>query len=176
MKSRWPHSAPFLNPPATAKLPLAPDGVPVIHPPPVAKSGQEGGGGGSGCGQPMSACADDTTTSATPLTTTWSALTVISPGAVVCSLMTTCPCPFGSKMVWLGCPLTTIDALLIVSSAISELPLVVAPPSVHRASARAMRKPAELEFPPAARDSCATGASERLCLPSATEHTSTTTT
>src|SRR5256884_3717861 len=93
---------------ATAKLPLAPDGVPVIHPPPVAKSGQEGGGGGSGCGQPMSACADDTTTSAIPLTTTWSALTVISPGgAVGCSLITTCP--FGSEMVWLGCPLITTD-------------------------------------------------------------------
>src|SRR2546427_12777983 len=159
MKLRWPHSAPFLNPPATAKLPLAPDGV-VIHPPPVTKSGQEGGGGGSGCGQPMSACADDTTTSATPLTTTWSALTVISPAAVFCSLMTTCP--FGSKMVWLGSPLTTIAALLIVSSAISELPLVAAPPSVRRASARAMRKPAEMVFPPAATDSCATEASERL--------------
>src|SRR3989449_10694624 len=111
MKLRGPHSAPFLNPPATAKLPLAPDGV-VIHPPPVVKSGQEGGGGGSGCGQPMSACADDTTTSATPVTTTWSALTVISPGgAVGCSLITTRPGPVGRKMGWLGCPLTTADAL-----------------------------------------------------------------
>src|SRR2546422_9242387 len=163
MKLRWPHKTPFLKPPATAKLPLAPDGVPMIHPPPVVKSGQEGGGGGGGCGQPMSACADDTTTSATPVTTTWSALTVISPGgAVGCSLITTRPVPVGRKKVWLGCPLTTADALLIVSSASSELPLVVAPPSVHRASARAMRKPAEMVFPPAARSSCATEASDRL--------------
>src|SRR5207247_9753765 len=161
MKSRWPHSAPFLNPPATAKLPLAPDGVPVIHPPPVAKSGQEGGGGGSGCGQPMSACADDTTTSAIRLTTTWSALTVIAPGGSVgCSLITTCP--FRSGMVWLGCPLTAMVCLLIVSSAISELPLVVAPPPVHRASAWAMRNPAEMLFPPVGSDKLATDASDRL--------------
>src|SRR2546425_260542 len=55
----------------------------MIHPPPVTKSGQEAGGGGNGCGQPMSAWADDITTSATPGTTTWSALTVIAPGGPV---------------------------------------------------------------------------------------------
>src|SRR5438034_3101868 len=139
-----------------SKLPLAPDGA-MIHPPPVTKSGQEAGGGGNGCGQPMSACADDITTSATPGTMTWSALTVIAPGgAVSCSLITTCP--FGSGIVWLGCPLTTMVWLLMVSSAISELPLVVAPPPVHRASAWAMRNPAEMVFPPAVSDKLATDA------------------
>src|SRR2546426_11092414 len=112
MKSRWPHSAPFLNPPATAKLPLAPDGVPVIHPPPVAKSGQEGGGGGSGCGQPMSAWGGDTTTAAIPLTTAGSALTGVSPGgAGGCSLITTWP--FGREVGWVGRPLVTQEWFVV---------------------------------------------------------------
>src|SRR5256885_13835068 len=137
-------------PPATAKLPFACDGVTVIHPPPVTNPGQPGGGGGGGAvGQPISACADETTTSAMSLTTTCSALTVMSPApGLCCSLMTTRP--FGSAIVWFGSPLTTTVWALIVSSAISELPLVEGEPPGQRASARAMRKPAATGFSAAA--------------------------
>src|SRR5436309_3488365 len=155
-------------PPATAKLPLAPDVVPVIHPPPVTNPGQPGGGGGGGAaGQPISACADETTTSATPVTTTCSALTVMAPApSLRCSLMTTLA--VGSVIVWFVSPLTATVWELMVSSAISELPLADAVPSVHRASARAMRKPAVMVFPPAVTVTFATDASERLWLPPAT--------
>src|SRR5216684_1175495 len=47
-------------PPATPKLARAPDGVPVIHPPPVTKSPT----GGVHAAQLMSACAEEITTSA----------------------------------------------------------------------------------------------------------------
>src|SRR6266516_6532136 len=117
MKVRWPQSAPCLSPPATAKFAFAPDG-PVIHPPPVTKSPLGQGGGPA---HEMSACADAMTTSATPVTVTWSALTVMSPGPPVCSLMTTWPWPLGKVIVWLGSPETTIAWPLITSSAISGL-------------------------------------------------------
>src|SRR2546425_10866331 len=54
---RWPHSPPFLIPPATPKFPFAPDGVPVIQPPPVANPGQPAGGGGGAGRDPLSPCA-----------------------------------------------------------------------------------------------------------------------
>src|SRR2546426_3334040 len=95
-------------PPATPKFAFAPDGVPVIQPPPVMKSAgvHPGGGGGGGAGaQVMSACAEEMITSATPSTLTWRALTVMSPEpALVCSLMTTLP--FGNSTVWYGVPST----------------------------------------------------------------------
>src|SRR5713101_2720247 len=91
MYVRWPQKAPFLIPPATPKFPLAPDGVPVIHPPPVTKSWH----GGWVPRHVISAWADEITTSAIPSTTTCSALTVISPALplaeLVCSLITTLP-------------------------------------------------------------------------------------
>src|SRR5947209_17961913 len=99
MYIKWPQSAPSFMPPATAKFALAPgSNGDVIHPPPVTKSEPEHAG--TGPGQVMSACADETTTSATPLTTTCNALTVMSPGpGFDCSLMTTLPAPSGSRMV-----------------------------------------------------------------------------
>src|SRR5438309_11847873 len=124
-------------PPATAKLPFACDGVTVIHPPPVTNPGQPGGGGGGGAvGQPISACADETTTSATPVTTTCSALTVMAPApSLRCSLMTTLQ--VGSAIVWFGSLLTTIVWALIVSITISELRLADAVLSAPRGSSRA---------------------------------------
>src|SRR2546430_691906 len=55
--------------------------------------------------------------------------------------------PPSNEMVWLGSPETVIVWLFTVRVAISELPLAVAPPSVHCAVARASRKPAEMVFP-----------------------------
>src|SRR2546428_6020417 len=94
MEVRWPQSAPCLSPPAAPKFALAPEGGPVIQPPPVAKAAPvQPGGGGAGAGwQVISACAEETITSATPGTMTWSALTVMSPAPLlVCSLMITSP-------------------------------------------------------------------------------------
>src|SRR5712691_7732404 len=149
MYVKWPQSAPFLKPPATAKFALAPGSEgEAIHPPPVTKSEPEHDGGGPG--QVMSACADETTMSATSVTTTCNALTVISPGPEVdCSLMITSPTPSGSATVWFGIPVTSIACPLITSRAISELPLVDAPPGPHFAIALAIRKSAAIEFPPA---------------------------
>src|SRR5207244_10113671 len=94
-------------PPPPPKFAFAPDGVPVIQPPPVTKSAgvQPGGGGGGGVGeQVMSACAEEMITSATPSTITCSALTVMSPEPPLCSLMMTRPRPVGNVTVWLGIP------------------------------------------------------------------------
>src|SRR5713226_1941544 len=135
MYVRWPQKAPFLIPPATPKVPFAPDGVPVIHPPPVTKSSP----GQTGPPQVISACAEEITTFATPSTSTCSALTLISPvlplAELFCSLMITRP--IGKGIVWLGCPETTIDCPLITRSTISELPLTDAVPFWHSAVALA---------------------------------------
>src|SRR6266446_943436 len=137
MYVRWPQNAPCLIPPATPKLALAPEGVPVIQPPPVTKSAPavQPGGGGAGW-QVISACAEETITSAAPRTLTWSALTVMSPAPLlVCSLMITSPT--GKGTVWLGAPEIVMDWPFTDSVAISELPLAVAPPSLQTAVARA---------------------------------------
>src|SRR3989442_782171 len=156
-------------PPATPKFAFAPDGVPVIQPPPVMKSAgvHPGGGGGGGAGaQGMSACAEEMITSATPSTLTWRGLTVMSPEpALVCSFITTLPVPFGSSTVWFGVPSTRITCPFTDRRAMCELPLAVAPPSVHIAVARASRKPAEILLVPTVRASSATDASDRLALP-----------
>src|SRR5207245_21463 len=90
MQVRWAQNP---VPPATPKAPLAlaPDGV-GIHPPPVTKSAP----GHTAPPQVISACAEEITTSATPKTSTCSALTVISPpflplAELDCSLMVTRP-------------------------------------------------------------------------------------
>src|SRR5258705_3181610 len=106
-------------PPATPNVPLAPDGVPVIQPRAVTKSPVVHEGAPR---HTMSACAEDTTTSATPVTTTCRALTVMSPGEPDCSLITTLPRPAGSRMVWLGEPDTTIGVPLIPRLTISDDP------------------------------------------------------
>src|SRR2546428_7758257 len=99
----------------------------------------------------MSACAEETITSATPPgttpgTTTWSALTVMSPGPVlVCSLMITSPTSNGT--FWLGAPEIVMVWPFTDSAAMSEVPLAVAPPSLQTAVARACSKPAEIVFP-----------------------------
>src|SRR5437867_4207071 len=167
MKLRWPHSAPLcLSPPATAKFPLAPVGVPVIHPPPVTKSPAQGGAFPA---QVISACAEEIMTSAMPVTITCKAVTVKFPLLPLaepdCSLITTCPCPFGSDTVWLGCPDTAIAILLMVRPAISELPLTEAFPFEQLAFARAIRKLAVIVLPSAVRFNVATDASERLLWP-----------
>src|SRR5258708_37878599 len=97
MYIKWPQNAPFLMPPATAKFALAPGSEgEAIHPPPVPKSEPEHDGGGPA--QVMSACADEATISATPVTTTCNALTEISPGpALDSSLTMTLPPPSGSR-------------------------------------------------------------------------------
>src|SRR3989442_16026314 len=164
MYVRWPQNAPCLIPPATPKFALVWDGVPVIQPPPVAKSAPVQPGGGGAGWQVMSACAEEMITSATPSTLTWRALTVMSPApALVCSLMTTLP--FGNVTVWFGVPSIAIVCPFTDRRAISELPLAVAPASVHLAGARASGKPAEILLLPTVRASSATDAPDRLALP-----------
>src|SRR2546422_2417918 len=119
-------------PPPTPKFAFAPDGVPVIQPPPVTKSAgvHPGGGGGGGVGsQLMSACAEEMTTSATPVAITCRALTVMSPGPELCSLMMTRT--FGKSTVWLGAPEIVIGCPFTDRAAMSALPLAVAPASVR---------------------------------------------
>ncbi len=140
----------------------------MIQPPPVTKSPPLQPGGGGPAWQVMSACADEMTTSATPSTMMWSALTVMSPErALVCSLMITRP--FSNATVWFGAPEMAIVWPFTDNLAMSELPLAVAPASVHFAVARASRKPAEMLLPPTVSASSATDASDWLLLPCATE-------
>src|SRR5919204_6556716 len=149
MYCKWPHSAPFFIPPATAKFALEADCV-RIHPPPVTKSFELLQFGGPW--QVISACADEITrfvpgTPRTLGTITCSALTVMLPGlSLVCSLMMIWPPP-GNATLWLGWPLTPTVILLIARLTISELPLVAAPLPVHTAIARDIRKSAEIVLP-----------------------------
>src|SRR6266480_477795 len=165
MYARWPQNCPCLIPPATPKLALAPEGVPVIQPPPVTESAPAVQPGGAGAGwQVISACAEETITSATPGTMIWSALTVMSPAPLlVCSLIITSPTTKGT--LWLGSPETVTVWPFTDSAVMSELPLAVAPPSLQTAAARACSKPAETVLPATVSESSATDASERLALP-----------
>src|SRR2546426_10205484 len=63
--SRWPHNVPFLKPPPTPKVPLAPM-VAVIHPPPVTKSHCGVGGGPMLTNGLTTADGEAITTSVTP--------------------------------------------------------------------------------------------------------------
>src|SRR5436309_8053583 len=101
-------------PPVTPKFALAPEGVPVIHPPPVTKSHSLGGGL---VAPPLLALPhvipadDEPKTRFTPaLVMTCKALTVMSAVVVVCetncSLMIT-KLPF-TNTFWLTCPLTAM--------------------------------------------------------------------
>src|SRR5213594_799918 len=116
-------------PPATPKLALACDGVPVIHPPPVTK--WHGGGllpaGGGVVGQVMAADEEATTTS-TPAQGTMRcrALTVMPAIPATCSLMITKP-PLDRKTNWLACPVTAIAWPLITSPVTSTTALTAAP-------------------------------------------------
>src|SRR5207245_10553580 len=161
--TRWPQNAPCLIPPATPKFALAPDGV--IHPPPVTKSPPLQPAGGGPASHVISACADEMTTSVMSSTLTCSALTVMSPGrSLVCSLMIS-TAPPSNEIFWLGSLETVTVWLFTIRVAISELPLAVAPSSVHMAVARASRKPAEMVFPATVSVTLATAASDRLALP-----------
>ena len=117
--------------------------------------------------QVTSVWAEEITTSAIPLTTTWRALTVMSPflplGELCCSLMTTWPS--GKVMAWLGCPETTIVCPLMSRLTMSELPLTEGPPGVHMAIALATSKLAAMVFAPTVRLRSAVDASERLRSP-----------
>src|SRR6266404_3373144 len=115
-------------PPATPKFAFAPDGVPVIQPPPVMKS--------QGCGgvvttpevpQVIPADAEAKTTS-TPANAsiTCNPLTVIVDAVAVCSLMITRP-PSASKTNWLAAPVTATAWPLMTSPVICTCPLTVNP-------------------------------------------------
>src|SRR5712692_9333753 len=97
------------------------------------------------------------TTSATPLTTTWRALTVMLPGELACSLITISP--LGMGIVCFGAPLTFTLCQFTTRPAISELPLVEAVPPLHEALARDNRKSAAIALPPTVRLRLATEAS-----------------
>src|SRR5258708_5952803 len=169
MNSKCPHSPLFLRPPAPAKLPRAPEGVPVIHPPPVTKSPPPQ----TVWLQVMSAWADETTTSARTLdglsgsvTNTCRALTVIEPvfplDAAVCSLMITVT--FNKVTVWLGEPETTIGTPCTFKFTSSELPLSDGEVA-QSAWARDMMKSALTATPAAVRRKSATEASELASVP-----------
>src|SRR6266480_4681010 len=133
MYARWPQNCPCLIPPATPKLALAPEGVPVIQPPPVTKSAPAVQPGGAGAGwQVISACAEETITS-----------------------------PTTKGTLWLGAPETVTVWPFTDSAVMSELPLAVAPPSLQTAAARACSKPAETVLLATVSESSATDASER---------------
>src|SRR5262245_61852578 len=74
----------------------------------------------------MSACEEETTTSATLVTMRWSALTVIAPllpaTELDCSFRIREPRPSGSAIVWLGVPLTTTGTPFRLRFRITELP------------------------------------------------------
>src|SRR6266540_2317020 len=116
-------------PPATPKLALAPDGVPVIHPPPVTKL--HGGGllpaGGGLLGQVMAANDEPTTTSAPAQgTMRCNALTVIPATPANCSLIITKP-PLDRITNWFACPVTAMAWPLITSPVTSTAATSAAP-------------------------------------------------
>src|SRR5262245_41490322 len=95
----------------------------------MKSQGDPAGGGGATSPQWMSACAELITTSARPLITMCSALTVISadsvPNDATCSLMTIRPRISG--IVWLGWPVTTTGRPLTFRLATWEPPLACTP-------------------------------------------------
>src|SRR5256884_5996438 len=114
-------------------LARAPAGVPVNRPPPVAQSAPAQTGGGGAGWQVISACAEDTITSATPGTSIWSALTVMSPAPLlVCSLMITSPTSSGT--LWLGVPEIVTVWPFTESAVMFEEPVAVAPRSEEHTS------------------------------------------
>src|SRR6266446_7242561 len=165
-------------PPATPKLAFAPDGVPVIQPPPVRKSEQldgDGGGGDEPGGgtvvlppQVTPANAELITRSAAPSMITCSALTVRSAESAVCNAVCSLMIrrPFGSQMVWFTSPDTLIACPFTTSPSIWELP-----PSdgelQQDAMAQATRASAAITFPPAftARRPAEASEEAALCWP-----------
>src|SRR6185369_11383141 len=116
------------------KLAFAPEGVPVIHPPPVAKSPQTG----LISGPQAIPAADEPNTTFTPAhgITTCKALTAIPSVVTVCplavalafpascSLITTNPPPV-SMTNWFACPVTLTGSPLMTSPLIWVEPLDV---------------------------------------------------
>src|SRR5437879_12725958 len=97
-------------PPATPKLAFAPEGVPVIQPPPVTKS--HGGAPPDGVGVTEAQVipdVDDAKITFTPanISTTCKALTVMTPNPALCSLMMRYP-PSARNTNWFAAPVTAI--------------------------------------------------------------------
>src|SRR6266446_5860358 len=146
-------------PPATPKLAFAPDGVPVIQPPPVRKSEQldgDGGGGDEPGGgtvvlppQVTPANAELITRSAAPSMITCSALIVMSAESAVCTAVCSLMIkwPFERQIGWFASPDTLIACPFTTSPAIWELP-----PSdgelQQAAMAQATSASAAIKFPP----------------------------
>src|ERR1043166_6130164 len=97
-------------PPPTPKLPFAPEGVPVIQPPPVTKSLQEGGGFGLHSEQ-LPAVHEPKITSAPRQGRKCTALqvivTVLPVWETICSLMIAVPPP-ANATIWFACPVTAM--------------------------------------------------------------------
>src|ERR1051325_4421305 len=131
-------------PPPTPKLPFAPEGVPVIQPPPVTKSLQEAGGFGLQSEQ-LPALHEPKITSAPRQGRKCTALQVIvtalADWETICSLMITVPPP-ANVTVWFGWPLTAMLWPFTTKPLISAAPLVVGPVLDQAALARDMTKSA----------------------------------
>src|SRR6266851_2400462 len=166
-------------PPATPKLARDPDGVPVIHPPPVTKSPT----GGVHAPHEMSAWDEEMTTSASvgpprgSKAVTCSALTVMLAWLPLaepdCSLIMTFK--NGRLTIWLGWPVTVIGSPLMTSPASSELPLALAVPLPSQVAwAWDRSRSAWMEFLATVRLTLATVASALLLLPWPTTSASTT--
>src|SRR5258708_4024433 len=153
-------------PPATPKFALAPEGVPVIQPPPVRKSqAEEGLVTVPGVPQVIPAEAEANTTS-TPASAsiTCKALTVIVELVAICSLMISQP-PSARKTNWFAAPLAATAWPLMARPVIWTSPLTVAPIAAQAAAACDSRKSAVIvvaapKKPPPVKLTLATEASE----------------
>src|SRR5437867_3548171 len=160
-------------PPATPKLAFAPEGVPVIQPPPVKKS--------HGAAPPDGV--DDTEAHPIPdvaeakitftpanISTMCNALTVITPKPALCSLMITYP-PSARNTNWFAAPVTAIAWPLMTRPVTwTTAPLTVATPATQASSTRDMTKSATMVVAPPkklakARLTLATEASEEATVP-----------
>ena len=161
-------------PPATPKLALSPDGVPVIQPPPVTKShgGISPGAGGELVTNPhMTPIVDAPKTTFTPANAsmTCRALTVMTPAPAICSFRITKP-PSERNTIWFAasvtatawplmasawtwlCPLTPNAAQTAATCDITKSAVMVVAPDRKPAAVRltsATAASAEAAFPPA---------------------------
>src|SRR5438552_3434400 len=135
-------------PPATPKLALAPDGVPVIQPPPVTKS-LHGDGWGGGLPQVIPADDEPKIRFSPVFVIMCKALTVMSAVVEVCE--TTCSLmitvlPF-TTTVWFACPVTAILCPSMTSPLTWTCPLAAAPVEEQVAVALDIAKSAVMEPP-----------------------------
>src|SRR6266567_1458403 len=116
-------------PPPTPKLPFAPEGVPVIHPPPVTKSLQDGGGLALQSEQ-LPAVDEPKITSAPRQGRKCTALHVIVTALAVwetiCSLMITVPPP-ANATIWFASPVAAMLWPFTTKPLTSVAPRVAAP-------------------------------------------------